>query len=84
MIRGIRVTPTMHAPQPQDQVPAAVVNAAVKTLAVTDLVDSTSLFARLGDRRAAEISARHERLARDLLVRCSGREIDKTDGFLTL
>jgi serine/threonine protein kinase/class 3 adenylate cyclase len=84
MIAAVRATSTMGAPQPHELSPAAAVNAAVKTLAVTDLVDSTSLFARLGDRRAAEISARHERLARDLLVRCSGREIDKTDGFLTL
>ncbi|HLE84754.1 MAG TPA: protein kinase [Thermoanaerobaculia bacterium] len=80
MIAAVRATSMMGAPQPHELSPAA----AVKTLAVTDLVDSTGLFARLGDRRAAEISARHERLARDLLVRCSGREIDKTDGFLTL
>lgn len=57
---------------------------AVKTLVVTDLVDSTRLLSSVGDRRGAELSARHERLARDLLVDCSGREIDKTDGFLLL
>lgn len=84
MIVAVRATSTMGAPQPHELSPAVAAGAAVKTLAVTDLVDSTSLFARLGDRRAAEISARHERLARDLLVRCAGREIDKTDGFLAL
>jgi serine/threonine-protein kinase len=84
MIAAVRATSMMGAPQPHELPPAAAANAAVKALAVTDLVDSTGLFARLGDRRAAEISARHERLARDLLVRCSGREIDKTDGFLAL
>jgi serine/threonine-protein kinase len=74
----------MGEPQPQEQILIPGVSAAVKALALTDLVDSTGLFARLGDRRAAEISARHERLARDLLLRCAGREIDKTDGFLAL
>jgi serine/threonine-protein kinase len=74
----------MGEPLPREDAPAAGATAAVKTLAVTDLVDSTALFATLGDRRAAELCARHERLARDLLVRFEGREIDKTDGFLTL
>ncbi|KAB2965272.1 MAG: tetratricopeptide repeat protein [Thermoanaerobaculia bacterium] len=58
--------------------------ATLKTLVVTDLVDSTLLVGRLGDARAAELSARHDRLARALLERHEGREIDKTDGFLLL
>jgi len=58
--------------------------ASVRTLVVTDLVDSTRLFATLGDRPAARLSAQHERLARDLVWDCGGREIDKTDGFLLL
>ena len=58
--------------------------ATLKTLVVTDLVDSTLLVERLGDERAAELSARHDRLARGLLERHEGREIDKTDGFLLL
>ena len=45
---------------------------------------STKLVESLGDQAAARLSARHERIARDLLVRCAGREIDKTDGFLLL
>ena len=56
----------------------------LRTLAVCDLVESTALVARLGDQRAAEFMRRHDRLARDLLHRHSGREIDKTDGFLFL
>ena len=59
-------------------------SATVRTLVVTDLVDSTRLFATLGDRPAARLSAQHERLARDLIWECGGREIDKTDGFLLL
>lgn len=58
--------------------------AAVKALLVTDLVESTALVRRLGDARGAEIFARHDRLARDLLVTFHGLEIDKTDGFLLL
>ena len=58
--------------------------ATLKTLVVTDLVDSTSLVERLGDARAAALSALHDRLARALVERHVGREIDKTDGFLLL
>ena len=68
-----------HATTPADANPATV-----KTLVVTDLVDSTRLLGALGDQRSARLSARHERIARDLLARCGGREIDKTDGFLLL
>ncbi|MCP4653902.1 MAG: protein kinase, partial [bacterium] len=57
---------------------------AVKTLLVIDLVDSTKLVERLGDARAYDVLARHDRLARDLVARFGGREIDKTDGFLLL
>ncbi|MCH8807284.1 MAG: hypothetical protein IH986_14530 [Planctomycetes bacterium] len=55
-----------------------------KTLLVTDLVDSTKLVETLGDQRAGEVFAQHDRLARDLLGRYGGREIAKTDGFLLL
>lgn len=57
---------------------------AVRTLLLIDLVDSTRWLERLGDRRAAEVLQHHDRLARDLLARHGGREIDKTDGFLFL
>ncbi|MBK6862948.1 MAG: tetratricopeptide repeat protein [Ideonella sp.] len=50
-------------------------------LVFTDLVDSTLLVGRIGDAGAAELWARHDREARDLLTRCEGREIDRTDGF---
>ncbi|MCZ6699015.1 MAG: tetratricopeptide repeat protein [Planctomycetota bacterium] len=55
-----------------------------KTLLLTDLVESTQLVATLGDVRAAEVLALHDRAARDLLARYNGLEIDKTDGFLFL
>ena len=74
--------PGASQPHGEDRVGRST--ATVKTLVVTDLVDSTRLFATLGDRPAARLSARHERLARDLVWEYGGREIDKTDGFLLL
>ena len=46
--------------------------ASLKTLLVSDLVDSTRLVEQLGDERAAELLARHDRLARALLERSRG------------
>ncbi len=56
----------------------------LKTLLVSDLVESTRLTEELGDEAAAALGHRHDRLARDLLAVYQGREIDKTDGFLLL
>jgi predicted ATPase/class 3 adenylate cyclase/Flp pilus assembly protein TadD len=55
-----------------------------RALLLTDVVDSTKIAERLGDAGTAALWARHDRLARDLLVGHRGREIDKTDGFLLL
>jgi putative peptide modification system cyclase len=56
----------------------------LRALLICDLVDSTAMVEKLGDQRAAELMRQHDRLSRDLLQRCGGREIDKTDGFLLL
>ena len=53
-------------------------------LLFTDVVDSTLLVERLGDARAAQVWAEHDRHARDLLGIHKGREIDRTDGFFLL
>src|ERR1039457_1013879 len=55
-----------------------------RTLRLTDVVDSTRLTQALGDARAAQLWAAHDRLARDLLQAWRGREIDKSDGMLLL
>lgn len=55
-----------------------------RALLLTDLVDSTLLTERLGDAAMARLLADHDRLARDLLPRFRGRDIDKSDGFLLL
>lgn len=56
----------------------------LRTLVLSDLVDSTALVGRLGDQRAAELFRKHDRVVRALLQEHGGREIDKTDGFLTM
>ena len=56
----------------------------LKTLLLVDLVDSTVLVESLGDYRAAELFARCDSLARNLLAQHDGTEIDKTDGFLLI
>ena len=59
-------------------------NPAIRTLLLCDLVASTQLVERIGDSTAADLLARHDRFARDLLSTFNGREIDKSDGFLLL
>ncbi len=56
----------------------------LKTLVVSDLVDSTKLVRSIGDARAADLFGRQDRLARDLLATSDGVEIDKSDGFLLM
>jgi class 3 adenylate cyclase/TolB-like protein len=56
----------------------------LRTLVLCDLVDSTTLVERLGDKTAADLLRQHDRLVRVALQRHTGREIDKTDGFLLL
>ncbi|MEO8081545.1 MAG: NB-ARC domain-containing protein, partial [Caldimonas sp.] len=56
----------------------------VRALVVTDVVDSVLISARLGDEQASRWWAAHHRLARDLLRRWRGREIDSSDGFLLM
>lgn len=53
-------------------------------LLFSDVVDSTALAARLGDEGAAALWAGHDRVARDLLQRHRGREIDRSDGLFLL
>ncbi len=63
---------------------AATLETVVRTLLVTELVDLGSALESLGDARAAKIRARHDRVARDLLARHEGLEIDSAEGFLFL
>jgi class 3 adenylate cyclase/esterase/lipase len=56
---------------------------ALATLVFTDIVDSTSVAAEVGDRRWRDLLDRHDELVRRELDRFRGREIVTTgDGFL--
>ena len=56
----------------------------VRTLLLTDLVDSTSLVERLGDTAAAELFRAHDRMVLALQQRWHGRLIDRSDGLLLI
>jgi putative peptide modification system cyclase len=73
-----------HPPARVARAPSAAHGPRVRTLLICDIVDSTALVERMGDAPAAELLRRHDRIARDLMHAGGGREIDKTDGFLTL
>src|SRR5688500_13746473 len=64
--------------------PLSPVMSEVLALLQTDVVGSTALSERLGDAATAALWSAHDRVSRDLLRRCRGREIDKSDGFLLL
>jgi len=56
----------------------------VRTLLLTDLVDSTQLVEKLGDTAAADLFRAHDRIVLDLQQRWRGRLIDRSDGLLLL
>jgi len=56
----------------------------VRTLVVTDLVNSTQLVEQLTDVEAAALIREIDGIARSLLPEHDGLEIDKTDGYLLL
>ena len=56
----------------------------VRTLLLTDLVDSTQLVEKLGDSAAAELFRAHDRMVLELQQRWRGRLIDRSDGLLLL
>lgn len=62
---------TRHAPQ-------------LRTLLLTDLVDSTGLVERLGDGPASDLFRAHDRLVLQLQQQWRGRLIDRSDGLLLL
>ena len=53
----------------------------IRTLLISDFVDSTALVERLGDQHVAQIFERHDAMARDLLAARGEQKIDKRDGL---
>ncbi|HSD16382.1 MAG TPA: putative peptide modification system cyclase [Thermomonas sp.] len=66
---------------PGSQVPSTP---QVRTLLLTDLVDSTGLVERIGDNAAAALFRAHDRIVLDLQQRWRGRLIDRSDGLLLI
>ncbi|MES2858301.1 MAG: putative peptide modification system cyclase [Pseudomonadota bacterium] len=56
----------------------------VRTLLLTDMVDSTGLVERLGDNAAADLFRAHDRAVMELQQRWRGRLIDRSDGLLLI
>ncbi len=55
----------------------------IKTILVTDIIDSTKVAERMGDRAWAELLAAHDDAVRDELARAGGEEVGGAgDGFL--
>ena len=58
-------------------------SAAIKTILVTDIVGSTRIAERVGDRAWNELAAAHERATRDELAAFGGEQVGTTgDGVL--
>ena len=64
--------------------PSAGEGPQLRTLLLTDLVDSTGLIERLGDVQAAALFRQHDRLVLELQQQWRGRLIDRSDGLLLL
>lgn len=56
----------------------------LRTILLTDLVDSTEVVEKVGDGAAAELFRAHDRLVLQLQQRWRGRLIDRSDGMLLL
>jgi DNA-binding NarL/FixJ family response regulator len=57
----------------------------IRTILVTDIIDSTRVAERVGDRAWAELMTAHDGAVRDEVARAGGEEVDAAgDGFLAL
>jgi class 3 adenylate cyclase len=62
-------------PAPQPGEPEARVDGGLRTIMFTDIVGSTEMTARLGDRMAAELIRAHDGIVRSALGKFGGREV---------
>ena len=51
-------------------------------IVLLDIIGSTAFVQRYGAVKAAQLFQYHDRLARSLIYKYNGREIDRSDGFL--
>jgi DNA-binding NarL/FixJ family response regulator len=60
-----------------------VISRLIKTILITDIVDSTRVLERIGDSAWVDLLTDHNRMTREQLVLFGGEEVDTTgDGFL--
>jgi class 3 adenylate cyclase len=57
-------------------------NDRILAIVLLDIIGSTAFVERYGARKSAEWLQYHDRLTRSLLYKFSGREIDRSDGFM--
>ncbi len=77
--RVVAATPREH----EGDTAHRVIDRSIATVLITDIVGSTSIVERIGDRAWGELLDAHERAIRDELVLFGGDEIDTTgDGFV--
>lgn len=70
-------------PSPEGRAPQVAIDPALRTIMFTDIVDSTGMTARLGDRMAVEMTRAHDALVRRSLKDKGGREVKHTgDGIM--
>ncbi|MBX9454801.1 MAG: DUF4242 domain-containing protein [Rhizobium sp.] len=73
----------IHDPAPASQPSNDIAEGGHRTILFTDIVGSTAMTSRLGDRMATELVRAHDAVVRRCLARFSGREVKHTgDGIM--
>ena len=73
----------IHEPEQKAGQPGAERDAGHRAILFTDIVGSTEMTSRLGDRMAAELVRAHDAIVRRCLAQCEGREVKHTgDGIM--
>ncbi|AVA25981.1 nickel-binding protein [Rhizobium sp. LEGMi198b] len=73
----------IHDPEPASGQSSVAMDAAHRAILFTDIVGSTEMTSRLGDRMATELVRAHDAIVRRCLARSSGREVKHTgDGIM--
>lgn len=73
----------IHDPEPASQRSQGIAEGGHRTILFTDIVGSTAMTSRLGDRMATELIRAHDAVVRRGLAQFSGREVKHTgDGIM--
>lgn len=73
----------IHDPEPASGRSASEMDSGHRAILFTDIVGSTEMTSRLGDRMATELIRAHDAVVRRCLAQCSGREVKHTgDGIM--